>query len=199
MKKLKTILSKFIIFTIFLTITSILVWQMLPIYSNNSRYISAMKDLEKANLIAKDWRQNATLIVVHSADEVTSEGLAKKWRYSYAEAFSIKNSTKGYDVILSSDDSYTTYERKYPPGKSPLFNWTIDSREAVKIAKKNSIINSYLSTYKNAIIESMALGANQTFCGWTIEWNDPGFMDDPHSAKISIDANTGMVLYIWMN
>jgi len=115
---------------------------------------------------------------------------------SYAETFPMTNSTKGYDVIISYDGSYTTYERTYPPARDPLINWSIDSPKAVEIAKNNPTIHEYLSKYRGAIIESMAIGGNQTCSAWTIEWTDQGFMDKPHNAKISIDANTGEVIYV---
>lgn len=194
MRKLtKTIVSFLVIFIVFVTVVGCLDWHLLQ---SKPQVISAHEGLEKTNSIAKGWRQNATLVVIYSAGEVTSEGKATKWRYSYAELSMITNTTKGYDVILSSDGSFTTYETKSPPTRYALSNWTIDSDEAIKIARENPTISTYLSTYKGATIESMAIGANQTCSGWTIEWSDQGFMDNPHSAKISIDANTGNVIYI---
>jgi hypothetical protein len=75
-----------------------------------------------------------------------------------------------------------------------ITNWTIDSDEAMEIAKKNQTISEYLSKCPDTSI-FMELWSNETYsCVWWIEFWCPFDGDNPYHAMMCIDGHTGQVL-----
>ena len=163
---------------------------------NNSNGITAMEGLVIAENRVSEEYEGVLLVAARSFASVDSSGHCDKWLYYYRNA----NQTLEVQCIVSKNGSIELIEDFLPgPYLSPLTNWTIDSDKSVELAVNDSSIKAYLNQYNNARIESIYFTAGMennttTFC-W-IEWSDSGFMDDPHSAVIKLDANTGEVLYV---
>jgi len=165
---------------------------------NESKGISAAEGLNKANELAEQWNSSAVLVYVQAMGEIYRDGKCEKWGYSYSNNNSNINQSKGFVITVFADFTYVTGERESPPSPHPIIIWKIDSDDAIQIAKSNPEITQWLDKYNNANIQSMVLTANSNASGWGIAWNDPGFMDDPHTAVININAITGEVLDVYV-
>jgi len=190
-RELKLLIATFLIILIF--ILSIVSFRLI----NDNNGLTAMEGKSIADNIAQDWNTSAELVTIHSIGGADNSGMCLEWRYTYANFNGSANASRALDVIVSQNGSWTINERARPPTPHRLTNWTYDSDQIVTLAKKESEIQQYLNKFPNAKIESMALssGLNEQHT-WYILWSDPGFMDDPHSAVIKLDANTGAVLYV---
>jgi len=152
-----------------------------------------------------------------------ADGIAKNWSHKYHVInvrVSIEKSTKNEpDVIYTYTNTsvgeipvycleisiyeggrYDTREYRWysPNGEDkPLGNWSVDSKEAYEIMINNDKIKAFMDAYPNSKIDGGLMLSNVSGTPtWYIEMVDWGFMDDPHWAKIQIDATTGEVLYV---
>ena len=158
--------------------------------------ITAMEGKSIADQTALKWSSTAVSVWAVSST-INYDGRASSWSYEYASEPSL--SGKGLYITVTSDFAVTTSELKFPVDYIPITNWSIDSTDAVNIAKANSTIKEYLSTYSDAKISRMDLVSHypdNISCVWIVEWNSPGLWDNPHWAEVRIDATTGKILMV---
>ena len=188
-----------IIVTIFL-----ILFLSLQLSQNDKHGISAKEGKEIADSIAKNWHNDSVFVYCGSMGSC-KDGLAEEWYYVY---YSPSTKVVEYNItkyeqsfIYVNANGYTKIDSGFAVDSAiglPARNWVLDSTDVAQIAKDNPTISAYLSKYKNPsagytlqVIESYP---NRTT--WSIGWIDWGVMDDPHSARIYIDATTGEVLYV---
>ena len=171
-------------------IVIILIIASIGIYLMNSGAsgITAMEGREIADEVAIAHNNVSKLVYVHGIGEINSDGTAYKWRYTYA------NESNSLEVIIDSNGGYQMNELENPPSNAQIINWTLDSDKIIEIAYSNSIISQYLAEYRQVDLQSIAFAARLNSSVCSIEWVDWGFMDDPHSARIWIDATNGEVI-----
>ncbi len=165
----------------------------------NKNTITAMNAFATSEFVAKNHSRDSVLCYVTKVGDVYPDGSASGWRFYY---ISHTNGSLylGFDVTVCSKENTRIYE--YGEGNSTeisIEGWTIDSDEAYSIAMKNEKIKAFMNKYDDAGVDSFYLSMpseNSTHPVWTIAWVDWGFIDDPHWAKIQIDATTGEVLYV---
>ena len=178
-------------------IVAIVVISSLFYFAIQNTRITAMEGREIADGVALDWNNTAVLVTIHNIGSVGRSGFSSEWRYTYANFTDDINLTRALDVIVSYDGTWAINERERPPTRYAIVNWTYDSDKIVELARDQSEIEYYLLRFPNAKIETMALS-----CGldeqhiWYILWSNSGFIDDPHSAVIKLDANTGEILFL---
>jgi hypothetical protein len=159
--------------------------------------ITALEGKITADEIAKNWNSSAGLVYVMAMGEIYSDGRCEKWGYSYTNNNPNMNLSTGFAVTIYANGSVNSGEQE-PPSPSIINDWIIDSDKAYEIARTNPEIKNWLREYHNANLQSLVLTANQTTSAWGIVWNDPGFMDDPHTSAIGIDASTGVVIDVYV-
>ena len=158
----------------------------------NLDVITAMEGKSEADNLAQKWNDSAVLVAVYGY------GNSGEWRYSYSSNHASINLSTGFDVFICANGTNVTEEREHPPSPYPISNWNIDSINAIKIAQSNSEIKEWLNKYDNAKLQSIILTANESSSAWGIAWSDAGFMDDPHTIAIGIDARTGEVIDVYI-
>jgi len=137
-----------------------------------------------------------------------NDGYGKRWHCSFSIP---KNHTHriGFDYTIYEDESIELINKKTSQinNGNPIENWTIDSDEAVEIAKQESQIESYLDEYPRAGLRMDLMmwerrlpdgreNPNRDSATWVIGWEYMGGMfEDPAHAQVFINANTGEVLY----
>ena len=189
-KKLKLIISVSVVFIVAASIALLYV-------RNENVGITAREGLAIADDVAQEWNTSARLVTIYSIGGVSNSGMCNEWRYTYANFSQSSNSSRALEVIVSHDETWVISELEGPPTPNTITNWSLDSDQIINFAKNELHVNQYLNKYPNAKIDTMALSSrsdNQHI--WYILWSDSGFMDDPHSAVIKLDANTGVVLYV---
>ncbi len=162
-------------------------------------HITAKGGLVKTKEILEERYRNDTwyLSYVIGSGSVNSEGKSTCWTY-----YVTVNKSSYYEGLMIEVYSNGTF-KVVGPGQSDkppaivINNWTIDSDEAYSTAMRNEKIKAFMNKYDDADVDifSLSSSGNSGHPVWTIEWVDWGFMDDPHWAKIEIDATTGEVLY----
>jgi len=163
----------------------------------SSRGITALERRDIADGLASTWNSSAILVNVMGMGNKYSDGTCSEWGYSYSNNHPDINKSKGFFVTVYTNGSYVTGEVEHPPSPQSLHNWSVDSIESVSIAKSNPEISEFLSSYPNAKIERIVFIGEiirSNGCLMNIQWSDPGFMDNPHSARIWIDATNGEVI-----
>ena len=158
--------------------------------------ISALDAKKIADNKALEIDKNLRAYSVVGIGKYSDTGECEGWMFKYR---SDSNSSKRVVIKVWWNGNTESYEDNFSTVASFITNWTIDSTEAVKIAKSVEDVDAYLSKYRNALIERIAIvGENNRTdgCMINIQWIDWGVMDDPHWAKIQIDATTGEVLYV---
>ena len=187
-----------VIIIISLAIIVILVVASIRMYliTNESKGITAMEGKETADRIAKEWNESAVLYYIMGIGEIYDNGRCEGWRYEYInQPEDVNDSVRNY-VIIFENGTTQTVDKPSPMNVNTFSNWNIDCEHAVEIAKANGEIKQWLAKYGGTQIQSITLSADENNTGWGIVWSDTGFMDDPHSAGINIDAATGEVLYV---
>jgi len=164
--------------------------------SNEERGISALDGLNVANERAREWNPDASLVYVTGMGKIYSNGKCDKWRYTYSDNAPDINISKGFEIVVFWNGSYEEREIDHPPATHEIDKWNIDSTKALEIAKSSGHIRTYLEKHDDAYIESIVLTANESGCAWSISWMSWGFLDNPQTAVINIDATTGEVLYV---
>ena len=168
------------------------------ILNTNSKGITAMEGKSAADEIALRWNSSAIFVGMGNCGQIDEEGKCTCWIYQY------QNKMDGNGTYRLNIKIYYNRENKTeilwlnaPTSTARIKNWTIDSDEAYSIAMKNEKIKAYMDRYANAGVDIFSLTGSQSGNPvWEIAWVDWGFMDDPHWAKIQIDATTGEVLYV---
>ena len=163
--------------------------------SNEDRGISALDGLNVANERAREWNPDASLVYVTGMG-IYSNGKCDKWRYTYSDNAPDINMSKGFEIIVFWNGAYEEREKDHPPATHEIDKWNIDSTKALEIAKSSRHMRTYLEKHDDAYIESIVLTANESGCAWSISWMSGGFLDNPQTAVINIDATTGEVLYV---
>ena len=195
-----------IITTMIMTLLLISIsWAILKENGTEIEIITAIEGRTFADDVAKKWHDDALLVDVGSMGMSDSSGRASKWSYKYISLSTTiidENITKyerAYVYVMSNGTITvkTAFRVKDEIGE-PILNWTIDSDQAVEIAKENSEIKEYLSKYSKAQL-GLNLRMEDEYPNnaiWSIGWADQGWFDDPHNAHIVIDAHTGEVLEV---
>ena len=165
------------------------------IFYDKDQEISAIEGKILADEIAQDWNSSVGLVRVNLMTSIggTDNGLAQAWGFSY----NCNASSIGFAVTIFSNGSYVCSEVE-PPTPYRINNWTIDSDEAFEIAKSNPEIKGWLDDHRNAVVQSMTLTAGPTSTSWGIAWFDSGFIDDPHTAVIGLNATTGEITNVYI-
>jgi len=159
-------------------------------------YITAKEGFEKAEPIAKKWNNASVLRGLRSG--VFQDGRSEGWLYEFIAPFS-EGIIGALSVEIYFNGNVKTYEYRgqgnFTPRLNFVPNWTLDSDEAMELAKKNQTIAEYLSKCSEAYA-SMDLSANETYsCVWWIEFDYPfRITEGSYHATISIDGHTGKVL-----
>lgn len=172
--------------------------------------ITALERKKVADKKAQDWKNDSKLTHVKSKGYHDSKGGAEKWIYTYI-SFS---TTKGSETNLTqfklarigvNYENSTDFSTTWSTSKDPdiIKNWNIDSDKAVRIAKNNSKIKSYLNKYDGAMDDisldldmySFGRSSDPNSASWFIVWNYEAGFDSPRIARIYIDAQTGDVLW----
>jgi len=174
----------------------------------------ALQAYEIAEEIAKEWYDDSVLVLVGLGGYSDGRGGAHRWSFRYysPSTLIIEDNVSYYKrmYIYVYADNETETQTAYIAKSSfsdPIGNWTIDSDEAVEIAKQIPEIESYLDEYSRASLgmtlkmwERLPDGRenpNQDSATWSIGWSDSGgIFGDPAHARVFINANTGEVLYV---
>ncbi len=169
-------------------------------YVKEDEGITAMEGKEIADNIALNWSENATLIQIGTS-LISESGKADTWyvMYELPTKIGTVGETKEFKVfsngtvkeIFSSSGKYW--------GKSLEENWSIDSDKLISIATSNERMKEWLSNHHDAEIEDFGIGINLEYSEnpiCVISWMSWGLWDNPQSARIIIDADTGEVLYV---
>ena len=175
--------------------------------------MTALQAYEIAEETAKEWYDDSVLILVGLGGYSDGRGGAHRWSFRYYSPSNYidhnDNATKyasAYIYIYANNDTDIVEDFSIIYDKT-ITNWTIDSDEAVEIAKQEPQIESYLDGYPGAGL-GMSLkmwerlpdgreNPNQDSATWSIRWEHMGGMfDDPAHARVFINANTGEVLYV---
>lgn len=159
-------------------------------------YFTAMEGKECADTYATDTNITAVLYSVRAVGEINNDGESTQWRYIYGNYSSEGEYITGFEIVVNSNGSRVFCEIERPITNNYISNWTIDSPEALEIAKENPEIKQWLNKYDAAKLETIVVTAGNESSIWYILWSDSGVIDDPHSAVIKLDANTGEVLYV---
>ncbi len=184
---------------ILLSPTIILVITGAFIYFQDSAHegITAMDAKNITYNSAKIWHPNAVVVHMRSG-YLYSSGRAPYWFVAYAKPTIIGASTEFVEYKVDAEGTITGVwhsSGKYR-GQSLETNWTIDSDEAYEIAISNYKIKKFLRKYDDAFVSSATLGGTSNRSVWVISWRSWGIFDNPHSARIEIDASTGEVLHV---
>ena len=129
---------------------------------------------------------------------VSQDGRSEGWLYEFMAPFS-EGIVGALSVEIYFNGNVKTYEYRgqgnFTTGLNFVPNWTLDSDEAMEIAKKNQTIAEYLSKCSEAYA-SMDLSANETYsCVWWINFDYPVPVGEgSYYAEIRIDGHTGKVL-----
>ena len=190
-------LKIFTLFLIFIVITSFVIYMM---EDSNNNGITAKQAKDFADPYAKNWSENATLIQIGTSP-ISESGKADTWyvMYELPTKIGTVGETKEFKVfsngtvkeIFSSSGKYW--------GKSLEENWSIDSDKLIAIATSDERMKEWLSNHHDAEIEDFGIGINLEYSEnpiCVISWMSWGLWDNPQSARIIIDANTGEVLYV---
>jgi len=205
-KKKKGVLSrsqrKYVLILAIITLISVPISYILLTKSTNgtNTTITAREGLALANGVAHEWNNDSVLVYVRDYGSFF-EGECTAWYYIYYSPSSGRaiNNWTTYSLLFVDvyyDNTYKTEEIQ-SSAEPPILNWTVDSDEAYSIAMKNKEIRAFMDEYPGACVDIFSLhGREDGNPVWNIEWVDWGFMDDPHWAKIQIDATTGEVFYV---
>lgn len=172
--------------------------------------ITALEGKEKADKIANEWNEDSILVLVGSVGKGDDSGGRTAWYYSYYSRPSTKvvdNVTKHQHVnIRVNSENEVSKEEFWSRKGEDITNWTVDSDQAVEIAKQEPEIESYLDEYDDASLgmtlkmwDNLPNGEknpNQDSATWSIGWEDMGGFDDPKHARVFVDAESGEVLYV---
>ena len=163
------------------------------VYQKNSG-ITAMEGREVADEIAIDWNENAILINVRAIN-MCDDGTSESWVYYYSPTLNIVGNTNCLSVWVFSNSSTRLRYDAEPGDGRPINNWDIDSDEAYEIALSNYEVNLFM--LKNPKFDTFQLGHSPSgnFI-WYLGWSDNGFLDNPSSIYVQIDATTGQVLSV---
>jgi hypothetical protein len=167
--------------------------------------ITAFEGYEITYKKSKEWHNDSMLMSIGSMGKHDENGKASKWYYEYYSPFTSieENNVTKYEIIfifinykfeLSNITDYLVIDEI----GEPIINWSIDSDQAVAIAKRDNKIKSFLSKYENSEI-GLNLRMEKKYSNnpiWSIGWSDQGWMDNPHNARIIIDAKYGNILKV---
>jgi len=181
------------------------VWWIIHVSSQTasySSYITAKTAFERAREIAIKWNSTAQLdieVTPIGSPANTSDGRCEGWHFIFSAL--ISSTMYGIlDISVYGNGRVYTYSdtaniTSYSWVSSPIYNWTIDSDEAMEIAKKNKTIAEYLSKCPQASID-MCLRPDETYsCVWWIKFDYPVPVGEgSYYAEIRIDGHTGKVL-----
>jgi len=178
---------------------------MIPVISVYIQHTDSQKSIEKitamngksmADKIAFEWNNSATFVGGGLCGEINNEGRATCWTFAYQNNMN-GNGTYEFNVKVyyNGENKTEILWLNAPTSTGRIEEWTIDSDKAYSIALKNESIKAFLDKYPDAEVDLFSLSSgNSSHPVWTIAWVDWGFWDDPHWAKIQIDATTGDVL-----
>jgi len=176
------------VIVIILVISSIGIYLM----GGGASGITAMEGREIADEIALNWSANATLTRIQKGADMY--GNFNGWGYSYFDEPIITNSTKCANIGIKTNGTTSIRISTVLGDRQPMGMWSIDSDVAYEIAKDNSAIKSFL--LHRPVLDTFSLGNSTGTPTWYIEWGYNAWIDDPHWARIEIDANTGEVLFV---
>ena len=182
-----------IIFVLIIIFTTYTLWYLSKCTSN----LLTEKDmLDAANDIAKNWSSTACLAAISVDGYVECGEYHVTWiRYVYVDNKTLQDEYPRAIAVIYEEGNFKT--QIWPLGDDrPLGTWNITCTEAFGIAKNNKEVKKFLKAFPKHNVEVFKLSNASSIPIWRIEMVDWGFMDDPHWAKIRIDATTGEVLYV---
>ncbi len=160
--------------------------------------ISAVNAKNIADERATEINESLKLYSVVGIGNYLDNGECEGWMFKYR---SDSHLSERAVIKVWWDGKVESYTDDFSTKSAFIKNWTIDTTEAVRIAKNVQEIKEYLSRFDNPYIERIAIvGENNRTngCIINIQWMaGSGFVpDNPHTAEIQIDATTGNVLYV---
>ena len=142
--------------------------------------------------IAEQYSDNGTLVHIQLPGVEFKDGLAEGWTYIYLYYDTNGNLIKKSDIYVFSNNTvnFINYSSSsIIPDK--IENWTIDSNDACSIAESTPSIKDFQGS-----CQLMTLDYIDDRPVWSLRWGKSGLLANPSSIDISIDANTGEVLYV---
>lgn len=168
---------------------------------NDKKRITAKNAFKEAKKIASNKSSKAILEDVTSFDRPKTGGKSPAWSFDYIAPS--KNGTYfTFDITIDweheSEITIGGYVNKSQRTLKPILNWTLDSDEAMEVAKENPKISEFLNEYEDAEIDLMHLDMVEDYSKddavWVIKWRSGGL--SPKWAEIVINAHTGEVLHV---
>ena len=171
--------------------------------------ITALDGKNIADTVADKWNMEAILIRVTSTvigNGLDDKGESNSWFYIYIVVKEKEDDTSICDELRveinsKGENEQSTSSMNYNDIKvQPVVDWTIDSDEAIRIAKEDRNVKEFLEVYPDSIfgmsIESdTSEELNEFGKVWIIHWYVIEGDYDTLSAKIWIDYTTGDVIF----
>ena len=176
---------------------------------NKTDMITALEGKKVADIVADKWNVEAILIRVTSTvigNDLDDKGESNSWFYIYivvkekeddiniCDELRVEINSKGEKEESTSSGNYNGDEIQL------LVDWTIDSDDAIRIAKEDQNVKEFLEVYPDSIfgmsIESdTSEELNEYGKVWIIHWYVIEGNYDTLSAKIWIDYTSGDVIF----
>jgi len=165
--------------------------------------ITALLAKQRADEIAHDWNQNATLISLYTYSNMIDNGTYSNWRFSYVVTeFFVQDeggplttdyNTPCLNVLLFSDGRNISITESGRYVWQVISDFQIDSDQAYQIAITNNTINSFVleKNTESPGYQMLNLSGNVT---WEIEF----YRNSQREVQISIliDAMTGEIMSV---
>lgn len=146
------------------------------------------------------WDDNYTVSHIRKGGMVSEDGESECWFVVYSLKGNIGEMVDTIEYKVYIDDVIEIPRSKSKYVGDVTINWSIDSPEALAIARNNEHISEWLSKYKRATIETMSFGLNREISPdpiWGIHWSySGGIFGDPVHAEIIINARNGEVIEV---
>jgi len=165
-------------------------------------HLTAMKAKEIADPIAKNWSPTACLVSLRKVPVFWSIHLGTmdipiKYGSAWELTYTINSTdlSKGISIsVISNRNTEIRYDIGIGEAK-PIYNWSIDSDVAERIAMSDKNISTFISKHSPDPKTFALTWYNETLF-WYISWSEPvGFAEGSYCAEIKIDATTGEVLF----
>jgi hypothetical protein len=170
------------------------------VFFNNSSVegITAMRAKEIADEYAKTWNSSAVAQELRSRSS-NEHGFADNWIVSYAIQVNAGENSSLIEFSVYSNNTVIEIPRseQFYTGYNLETNWTIDSDYACQIADTCPDLKQWQSTYSDYYLESIGFGRNSYYSDFpicSISWGSSGFLDNPHSCRVIINAENSEII-----
>ncbi|MBA3046501.1 MAG: hypothetical protein FP824_09870 [Euryarchaeota archaeon] len=131
---------------------------------------------------------------------IANDGRCSQWVFEYVSA----SNNKSYEISVYENGTAVSTSRDIDDGRLSveITDWVLDSTDAFGLAKEDIIFSRFRSENLESIsdiylrhLDMNVSGYHINQAAWFIGLWSGGFMDNPKSAEIYIDAKTGEVLH----